>query len=168
MENPEEVLFTRFEAAKALGQLRYKPAENVLASIDSSEGNLQFRWVARWAQRADHGAELVDFLVPPMNWSADVSITDLQGEPTGEQQVSGTIGFEGSYLAGAWVPVHLMFRNGGTRRIDGAAAFAVSHGGESATVRVPCAVPAKSAVNLVAYGYFPEKQNRRPAGCDDS
>jgi HEAT repeat protein len=158
VENPEEVLFTRLEAAKALGQLRYKHAENVLAAIDSSEANLQFRWVARWARQQITG-QTYNFLVPPMNWSADVSITDLPGEPTGEQQISGTIGFEGTYLAGAWVPVHLMFRNDGSQAIEGTAAFAVNNGSESATVRLPCVVPAKSAVNRVAYGYFPYQKN---------
>jgi HEAT repeat protein len=159
-----EAVWTRLEAVKALGHLRYQPADNMLASMEGNEGDMQLRWVEHWAHERISG-RASPFAAPPLNWSADVSIVDL-GDASQEQQFSGTLGFQASFLVGAWVPVHLIFRNGLPHRVNGWATFAVSNAGDSqaATVRVLCDVPAQSAVSLAAYGYFPDKTTAGQGG----
>jgi HEAT repeat protein len=151
-----EAIPTRMEAVKALGQLRFQPADATFADMAQTQGNLQMRWLAHWAHDRVAGKS-TPFEAPPLNWSADVAISDL-GEPSGEQQISGTLGFDGSFLAGAWTPVHLTIRNGSQNEINGSANFAVASGGRNAVVRVPCNVPRQSSVKLTAYGYFQQEK----------
>jgi HEAT repeat protein len=149
----EEAIPTRMEAIKALGHLRFQPADATFADMAETQGNLQMRWLAHWAHdRVTR--KITEFKSPPLNWSADVAITDIS-EPTNKQQLTGTLGFNGSYLGGAWVPVHLKIRNGSPEDINGLASFPVASDGENAIVRISCRVPRESSVNLTAYGYFP-------------
>jgi HEAT repeat protein len=67
----------QFEAVKALGNLRYKPAVGPLETYMKSGGD---QWMAHAALDRING-ETTPFVVEPYLWKAHVSITDLSDSP---------------------------------------------------------------------------------------
>ena len=81
---PDEVISTRLEAVKAASVTCVSNlAENVLADNGcDSEPNLQLRAGCAPGHTSGFQGKKFEFPLPPLNWSADVSITDLGSDAT--------------------------------------------------------------------------------------
>lgn len=162
-DDNDEVPLVRFEALKALGHLRSKPAAARLRQILTIESDLKLRWIAHWAYDRISGT-VSPFVAPVSFFSAenDVSIAPFNGQdetPT----FSAGLQMGQYYPPSRWVPVRLDMLNPRPRAIDGYVSLPIADDAAGVTIRVPLSVPARSRVTATAYAYFPDLASKTSA-----
>ena len=148
----QEVTSVKFEALKALGNLKSAESATTLKQISTTETDPALRWIAFWAYKRITGSE--DAYTPPNDpWTADVAVSDLPGGMN-RLTVTPTLPLGAEYIADKWLPLKVQFDNETDQQVDGYGLVPTGDEIAGAVIRVPVSAPPHTRVTAAAHIRF--------------